>query len=68
MNISQTAPESLAEIKPTKFADVTIGGWFKEREGGAWHLKTSRSTALYRANGVKAEPVFAENDTVYIPA
>lgn len=50
------------------FSKVPIGGFFKEREGGPWHLKTGPDLATYQASGVRGVPRFSASETVFVEA
>ena len=55
-------------MKSVLFSTVPVGGFFKEREGGPWHLKTGRNRATYQASGVRGEPQFSASETVFVEA
>ncbi len=52
--------------KPIQFESVPVGGWFKDRVAGEWHLKTSQTTAMYQSWGTRHEPSFTKTETVFV--
>ena len=55
-------------MKQVPFSSLPVGSQFKERLDGAWHLKISRTRALYKANGCEGEPSFDPDELVFIEA
>lgn len=46
------------------FAKLKVGDFFKASFNGAWHLKTSRSTAVFKYHGSQYECRFADSEII----
>ncbi len=55
-------------MKQVTFGSIPLTGFFKESdsEQAAWHMKTSDTTATYKAHGVEGEPTFDKEELVFI--
>lgn len=53
-------------VKPARFAEVPVGGWFKETVEGAWHLKMSSAAGMYQRWGTRYEPRYGLDDLVWV--
>lgn len=55
-------------MKQVTFGSIPLTGFFKESdsEKSVWYMKTSDSTATYKANGVEGEPTFNKEELVFI--